>query len=348
MDIYMKKGMINKKMQLNEQNEKNLNPLLFKNVRNSFESLKDDQNMSTIKNGSALRNFKYQIPQRKLSNCTKIHTYIDKLKKNESKKFIRNDRTSDPLYIYGDNIQLNNNFKSPNDFLQYNQNTQYNSLPFINHQRMFHDFDIVPNYKHYESYHNNDSRNIIDNMKLKDIKVCTNCGTKRTPSWRRSSTARKLLCNACGLYLKLHGRPRPFIISADGKTKALQTSFDKLWCLECNTTDLVIFHESMGGIPLCKECYEFYNNPDFILDRKSLPFRKNNHCETFDDKNMHFISDNKENDFKYKKNDNYYQYMEGNNLFEKYNEQNYNKVFHGGSSFYENAKPTNKPQKDCN
>ncbi|KIW33734.1 uncharacterized protein PV07_00560 [Cladophialophora immunda] len=38
--------------------------------------------------------------------------------------------------------------------------------------------------------------------------VCSNCGTTKTPLWRRSPTGRTI-CNACGLYLKTRHAPRP-------------------------------------------------------------------------------------------------------------------------------------------
>ncbi|KAH3662231.1 hypothetical protein OGAPHI_005479 [Ogataea philodendri] len=38
--------------------------------------------------------------------------------------------------------------------------------------------------------------------------ACTNCGTTVTPLWRRDE-AGNTICNACGLYYKLHGAHRP-------------------------------------------------------------------------------------------------------------------------------------------
>ncbi|KIW64313.1 hypothetical protein PV04_09257 [Phialophora macrospora] len=38
--------------------------------------------------------------------------------------------------------------------------------------------------------------------------VCSNCGTTKTPLWRRSPTGHTI-CNACGLYLKTRNAPRP-------------------------------------------------------------------------------------------------------------------------------------------
>ncbi|EXJ84446.1 hypothetical protein A1O3_05114 [Capronia epimyces CBS 606.96] len=38
--------------------------------------------------------------------------------------------------------------------------------------------------------------------------ICSNCGTTKTPLWRRSPTG-TTICNACGLYLKTRNAPRP-------------------------------------------------------------------------------------------------------------------------------------------
>lgn len=47
-------------------------------------------------------------------------------------------------------------------------------------------------------------------------KKCSNCKTGQTPSWRRCPEGKALLCNACGLYHKLHGKSRPFVVQEDG------------------------------------------------------------------------------------------------------------------------------------
>lgn len=44
--------------------------------------------------------------------------------------------------------------------------------------------------------------------------VCQNCATSTTPLWRRDEIG-SVLCNACGLFLKLHGTPRPISLKTD-------------------------------------------------------------------------------------------------------------------------------------
>lgn len=44
--------------------------------------------------------------------------------------------------------------------------------------------------------------------------TCKNCKTQTTPLWRRDEMG-QVLCNACGLFLKLHGRARPISLKSD-------------------------------------------------------------------------------------------------------------------------------------
>lgn len=52
-----------------------------------------------------------------------------------------------------------------------------------------------------------------NNMNGKDMS-CTNCGTTTTTIWRRNVRG-EMVCNACGLYFKLHGVNRPHTMRRD-------------------------------------------------------------------------------------------------------------------------------------
>ncbi|ORZ02661.1 hypothetical protein BCR43DRAFT_481936 [Syncephalastrum racemosum] len=52
---------------------------------------------------------------------------------------------------------------------------------------------------------------------------CTNCQTTTTPLWRRNPQGQPL-CNACGLFLKLHGVVRPLSLKTDVIKKRNRTS----------------------------------------------------------------------------------------------------------------------------
>ncbi|KAI5188381.1 hypothetical protein NECID01_0012 [Nematocida sp. AWRm77] len=90
------------------------------------------------------------------------------------------------------------------------------------------------------------------------FRVCTNCGTTTTPSWRRSTNNKMLLCNACGLYQKLHGSDRPFSITPDGKTKAIKTSIEKGVCRGCGVSQTPLWKRGYNNESLCSSCSLLY------------------------------------------------------------------------------------------
>lgn len=55
--------------------------------------------------------------------------------------------------------------------------------------------------------------NQANNISRGDVR-CTNCATTTTPLWRRNPEGQPL-CNACGLFLKLHGVVRPLSLKTD-------------------------------------------------------------------------------------------------------------------------------------
>lgn len=61
---------------------------------------------------------------------------------------------------------------------------------------------------------NNNSNSNSSSSKNSIPTTCTNCHTQTTPLWRRNPEGQPL-CNACGLFLKLHGVVRPLSLKTD-------------------------------------------------------------------------------------------------------------------------------------
>ncbi|CAG8512498.1 14607_t:CDS:2 [Ambispora leptoticha] len=83
---------------------------------------------------------------------------------------------------------------------------------------------------------------------------CANCGTRDTPAWRRDLQGVALLCNACGIYLRLHNRHRPFQIDPDGEIHISkdQSRIDcRIKCAKCDYLGATYFKGSLGR-PLCQ------------------------------------------------------------------------------------------------
>ncbi|ADM11019.1 GATA zinc finger transcription factor 3 [Encephalitozoon intestinalis ATCC 50506] len=87
-------------------------------------------------------------------------------------------------------------------------------------------------------------------------RICSNCATTSTPSWRRGDQGKSLLCNACGLYQKLHGRTRPYTITAGGRTKALKGGHERIVCVSCNISFFTSESKNTPGY-LCDGCLSY-------------------------------------------------------------------------------------------
>ncbi|KAI8142282.1 hypothetical protein BJV82DRAFT_714335 [Fennellomyces sp. T-0311] len=82
--------------------------------------------------------------------------------------------------------------------------------------------------------------------------ICSNCETTTTPLWRRSADD-ELLCNACGLYAKLHKAPRPRHFE-NSPQAAGQDEGTRIQCSNCETTTTPLWRRDAEGAPLCNAC----------------------------------------------------------------------------------------------
>ncbi|KAF9121945.1 hypothetical protein BGW39_010143 [Mortierella sp. 14UC] len=87
-----------------------------------------------------------------------------------------------------------------------------------------------------------------------DPKACKNCQTTSTPSWRRCPKGRILLCNACGLYQKLHGKSRPHYTAKDGTIKIQRTIPEHAPCVQCHTRNSPSWKKGPHGEAICHPC----------------------------------------------------------------------------------------------
>lgn len=118
-------------------------------------------------------------------------------------------------------------------------------------------FFTDPNFSQY--YQQKQLQNTTEHKRKSKPRICSNCQTTTTPSWRRGGNGRTLLCNACGLYQKLHNKPRPFSVNIEGRIKSVKGNApEKIICISCsNFFPASVMTFSASGA-MCNECTVYY------------------------------------------------------------------------------------------
>ncbi|KAI8338473.1 hypothetical protein BC941DRAFT_423009 [Chlamydoabsidia padenii] len=132
---------------------------------------------------------------------------------------------------------------------------------------------LTTKHYHHHQHHHEQNNNIKIKKKPKKYRVrcplpvvhtdgnsksvCDDCGTSSTPLWRRYQN--KNLCNACGLYWKLHNLPRPIhLIPSTNNTSVThqEESNNQIpQCTNCGTMTTPLWRRNeIDGSPLCNAC----------------------------------------------------------------------------------------------
>lgn len=82
-------------------------------------------------------------------------------------------------------------------------------------------------------------------------RVCINCSTSNSSYWRKSING-EALCNACGLFLRSHGIPRPTSLQKSRDSRKIRDRIDS--CKNCGTDDTPLWRRTSTGETVCNAC----------------------------------------------------------------------------------------------
>ncbi|KAK4047536.1 hypothetical protein OIV83_005323 [Microbotryomycetes sp. JL201] len=114
-----------------------------------------------------------------------------------------------------------------------------------------------------------------------DSPQCSHCGSMSTPLWRRGPND-ELLCNACGLYQKLHNKSRPLEFltqatsakrAANGAAAQAAASGVPPQCHNCAATSTPMWRKDPNGNLCCNACTLYYklhntNRPSSLANKR--------------------------------------------------------------------------------
>lgn len=137
---------------------------------------------------------------------------------------------------------------------------------------------------------NSDDNNTNTNTNTAPIaQICSNCGTTRTPLWRRAPDG-STICNACGLYLKSRNTSRPVNLKRPPTTVSVDNSTDKEE-ESCSGTCPGDGHcNGTGGSSACSGCPAFNNRLTKAKETTTETTNTNNNTSEEEDKSDMIIA----------------------------------------------------------
>ncbi|KAI7904000.1 uncharacterized protein BX663DRAFT_506051 [Cokeromyces recurvatus] len=149
----------------------------------------------------------------------------------------------------------------------------------------------MPSFKKTVTTFNKSQQDNNCEIEEKGIKtpICSNCQTTTTPLWRRSARD-ELLCNACGLYLKLHNIPRPKHFKPQSSKKEVKGENENTIqpiCSNCGTSTTPLWRRDVDGTPLCNACglYLKLHHEKRPLSMKTDNIKKRQRCDNSNNNN---------------------------------------------------------------
>ncbi|KAI3629975.1 hypothetical protein MIR68_011410 [Amoeboaphelidium protococcarum] len=155
-----------------------------------------------------------------------LHRSLSSYELNASLGYLVGDPTLLPAVddsnIYRDSVSLKYNDQEFDGLFDYGKRLMKTKFVYENPQASIGTSQSSPTLIPKLDQQHILGRSTNNNQKVNPFngKVCTLCGSTKTPAWRRHPYDSTLVCNACGLYLKLHNKPREMkIVNGVVKTK---------------------------------------------------------------------------------------------------------------------------------
>ncbi|CAX41773.1 transcriptional activator of nitrogen-regulated genes, putative [Candida dubliniensis CD36] len=155
------------------------------------------------------------IDDLKNNTITTTTTTTTSYHQNKLNQRLNGTTNNNPSHITGNNSSTRSTLFKPSS--PHSENTSPKNISSSSSS------SLAPSTKANNLSHNNTTNNHGPSSEIKSsssslppkkVTRCFNCNTTATPLWRRDADG-NTLCNACGLFLKLHGTCRPLSLKSD-------------------------------------------------------------------------------------------------------------------------------------